>query len=128
MVRTGSTHDGLVIVVADGIVITDEVEIRGVASAHVVVSHIQGTLINRLGRNSAVVITGGLMYPGVQIVLALVLFLPHLIEAVERIAYVRVNVRNVPGYLVRPIRQICRKARIGHILGLALRVRRVGLG
>ncbi len=44
-------------------------------------SYIEGTLIDQLGRMSTIVITSGLIYPGVQIMLAFVLFLPHLVEA-----------------------------------------------
>src|SRR3989440_11716005 len=128
MVRPGSTHRRLVIVVADGIVISDELEIRGISRAHVVVSHGERTLVNWCGRNGPVVIARRLVHPGVQVMFAFVLLLPHLVETMDRITHIRIQVWNVFCDLVGPIGQICREARIGHVLRLALCICRVWLG
>src|SRR5205085_4673655 len=68
VVRPSSTHDRLMIIIADSVVIADELEIGGIACTHVVIPHVEGTLVNRPRRNFTIIVTCGLMYPGVQIV------------------------------------------------------------
>jgi hypothetical protein len=127
MVRPGATHYRLVIVVADRVVIANKVEIGRIAGTHIVVAHTEGALVDWAGRIGPVVVACGIRNPGIEVVLAFVLLLPHLIEAVERVADIRILVGNIFGDLVRRVGQVSREAGIGHVWGLALRVGRIGL-
>ncbi len=136
-----SAHDRLVVVVRHGIVVADEGEGGGVAGGHVVVAHLHRPLVG--GLRGTVTVSGGLVHPGPQPVVALVHLLPHLVEAVQWIAdvgaclagrrAVRLEERHVVGDLVGAVRQVGGEAAVGgvgRLLPVTCRVdvRGVGLG
>src|SRR5260370_10141530 len=131
--RAGAAHDSLMEVVADCIVIRDELEDRRVTLAHVVEAHRESALMSALAgkgsmrRLSLASHPGGDRDPWEQIVFALIELLPHLKESMDRIARERVLVRSKLGDLKWPIRQVCRKSRVRLVRFTAKRVSSVRL-
>src|SRR6266516_455424 len=125
-VGSGAAHHRLGVVVGDGEAVGELLGQRRVARLDVVVAHLEAALVDRSGRDRAVVVAGGVGRPDEQVVLAFVDLLPHLVEAVDRVAGVG-GVRDVLGDLVRLVGQVGREARVRHELRQPDRVGRVRL-
>ena len=131
--RAGAAHDSLMEVVADCIVIRDELEDRRVTLAHVVETHRKSALMSALvgkwswRRFSLASHPGSNRDPWEQIVFALIELLPHLKESMDRIARERVLVRSELGDLKWSIRQICRKSCVSLVQFTAKRVSSIRL-
>src|SRR6266702_2010525 len=114
-VGPGAAHHRLVVVVGHGEAVGELLGQRRVAGLDVVVAHLEAALVDRGVRDGAVVVAGGVGRPDEQVVLALIDLLPHLIEAVDRVAGVG-GVRDVLGDLVRLVGQVGREARVRYVL------------
>jgi hypothetical protein len=147
VVRAGAALHRLVVVVADRVVLGQVTHDRRVALGHVVEAHRQAALEDLRGRDGAVVIARGVGHPIEQPTLVRGGLLPHLVEAVDRVADVRavelaltelkvlqvaVEVGHVLGDLERARGQSRRESLVGGVPVLAVaglrHVRGVGPG
>ena len=121
----GAAHNRLVVIVARGVGIGELSEIGRIAHRHVIEAHCDGALIGAGGRIIAVLrpFAGALRHPDEEIPPAAVDLLPHLEEAVYRVAYRR-GVIDKFGDLKRAVRQLSRKTPVGNIARLTHRVSR----
>ena len=151
MVGAGAALDGLVVVVADRVVLGQVAQDGRVTVGHVVVAHLQCALEDGRRRMRAVVIAGGVGRPYVELP-AMARLLVHLVEAVQWVAdegavelaaagvlQVAVEVGHVPGDLVRRVGQVGREPLVrdvlllpvaagGYVGGVGPRQRLVGAG
>jgi len=135
VVRARATLHRLMVVVADRVLLGQVLQDGRVAFGHVVVAHLHGALVDRGRRHGAVVVARGVGHPGGEVV-AVGALLPHLVEAVQRVAdegavelaaagvlQVAVVVRDVLGDLVRRVGQVGGEPLVRGVLGLAVATR-----
>ncbi len=127
VIGAGAPHHRLVIVVGAGVVVGEEAQHRRVAVAHAVVAHLQAALVDRVGRDRAVVEPRGVRGPDPEVVAAAVHLLPHLVEAVDGVAGVRA-VGDVAGDPVRAVGQAGGEPRVRDVRGQPLGGGGVGPG
>jgi hypothetical protein len=122
-VGTGAAHDRLVVIVAQRIGVGELAEISHVTCRHIVEAHRDTALVGARGWIGAVLraLARGFRHPREQVAPAAVELLPHLEEAMHRVADI-CGVVDVFGDLERSIRQQLRKALVADIMRLTDRV------
>ena len=126
-IGTGPAHHRLMMIIAHRIIVGELAEIGRVAGSHIVKAHREATLIGPRGRIGTVLraFARGFGDPDKEIAPPTVELLPHLKEAVHRVAD-RIGIADIFGDRERPVWQQLRKALVGDIARQTDRVGRSG--